>query len=134
MLCDIVPTFNSLGVNRNGKQEHHPSDIGVEKGSLGTQNILIVDDQEESLEILGDQLRAAGWQVMLATNGKDALEKVETYRPRVIVLDMVMPEMDGFQVATLVKKNPNYQNIHVVAATSLCSPGDRERCLAAGLR
>jgi len=45
---------------------------------------------------------------------------------------MMMPEMDGFQVARCVKENPDYQNIRVVAATSLCSPGDRDRCLAAG--
>jgi len=132
MLCDIVPNFKSFSVNGNGKGEHYPSDIGVEKGSVGTQKILIVDDQEESLEILGDELRAAGWQVMLARNGKEALEKVETYRPQVIVLDMVMPEMDGFEVARCVKENPDYQNIRVVAATSLCSPRDRDRCLAAG--
>src|SRR5207249_403262 len=132
MLCEIVPNFKPLGVNGNGKGEHYPSHIGVEKGSTGMQKILIVDDQEENLELLGDQLRAAGWEVILAKNGKEALEKVETYRPQVIVLDMIMPEMDGFRVARCVKENPDYQNIRVVAATSLCSPGDRDRWPAAG--
>ena len=104
----------------------------METGTMKMQKILVVDDQEENLELLGHQLRAAGWQVSLAKNGKEALEKVEIYRPDVIVLDMMMPEMDGFQMARCVKENPDYQNIRVVAATSLCSPGDRDRCLAAG--
>jgi CheY-like chemotaxis protein len=132
MLCEIVPNFKSFGVNGNGNGEHRPSEIGMETGTIKMQKILVVDDQEENLELLGHQLRAAGWQVSLAKNGKEALEKVQIYRPHVIVLDMMMPEMDGFQVARCVKENPDYQNIHVVAATSLCGPGDRNRCLAAG--
>jgi len=74
----------------------------METGTMKIQKILVVDDQEENLELLGHQLRAAGWQVSLAKNGKEALEKVEIYRPHVIVLDMMMPEMDGFQVASLL--------------------------------
>src|SRR5438093_1557328 len=132
MLCAIVPNFKPFGVNGNNNGDHRPNEIGMETATTKMQKILVVDDQEENLELLGDQLRAAGWEVILAKNGKEALEKVETYRPQVIVLDMIMPEMDGFRVARCVKQNPDYQNIRVVAATSLCSPGDRDRCLAAG--
>jgi CheY-like chemotaxis protein len=132
ILCEIVPNFHPVGLNGNGDGDHRPSDIGAETGATKMQKILIVDDHEENLEFLGHQLRAVGWQVVLAKNGKEALERIATHRPHVIVLDMVMPEMDGFQVAKFVKDNPEYRGIRVVAATSLSNPGDRNRCLAAG--
>src|SRR5713226_374302 len=96
------------------------------------QKVLVVDDQEANLEFLDHQLKRAGWQVILASNGKEALEKTEMHRPHVIVLDIVMPDMDGFQVARFIKENPDYQNIRIIAATSLTSAADRHRCFAAG--
>jgi CheY-like chemotaxis protein len=70
--------------------------------------------------------------VITATNGQEALEKVVSAKPDAIVLDMVMPEMDGFEVARTLKSQVDYRDIPIVAATSLWSRGDRERCLAAG--
>ena len=66
------------------------------------------------------------------SDGKDALESVKTSRPDAIVLDMLMPVMDGFQVVQSLKSHPDYQTIPILAATSLFSRKDRERCLAAG--
>jgi CheY-like chemotaxis protein len=99
---------------------------------MNTQKILIVDDEMEILGRLSALLRSSGWNVITANNGQEALESVKTSRPEAIVLDMVMPEMDGFQVARTLKSNPEFQNIPILAATSLCGRGDRERCLAAG--
>ena len=132
MLCAIVPNFKPFGVNGNNNGDHRPNEIGMETATTTMQKILVVDDHEDILETLGHQLTEAGWQVVLAKNGKEALQKLETYRPNVIVLDMMMPEMDGFQVARSVKQNPDYKDIRIVAATTLCSRADRDRCLAAG--
>ena len=132
MLCAIVPNFKSFGVNGNNNGDHRPNEIGMETATTTMQKILVVDDHEDILETLGHQLTEAGWQVVLAKNGKEALQKLETYRPNVIVLDMMMPEMDGFQVARSVKQNPDYKDIRIVAATTLYSRADRDRCLAAG--
>jgi two-component system OmpR family response regulator len=99
---------------------------------MRAQKILIVDDEVEILERLSHSLRASGWNVITATNGRDGLEKVMSGRPDAIVLDMLMPEMDGFQVARTLKSHPDYRGIPIVAATSLCGRGDRDRCLAAG--
>ena len=96
------------------------------------RKILVVDNEAQILEHLSRLLTASGWRVTTAINGKDALEKVKTSRPDAIVLDMIMPEMDGFQVARSLKSDPDYRNIPIVAATSLSSRADRERCLAAG--
>jgi CheY-like chemotaxis protein len=99
---------------------------------MNMQKILIVDDETEILGRLSGLLRSSGWDVITATNGQDALESVKTSRPEAIVLDMMMPEVDGFQLARTLKSNPEFQNIPILAATSLCGRGDRERCLAAG--
>jgi CheY-like chemotaxis protein len=99
---------------------------------MNTQKILIVDDETENLGRLSALLRSSGWDVITAANGQDALESVKTSRPEAIVLDMIMPEMDGFQVARRLKSNPEFQNIPILAATGLCGRGNRERCLAAG--
>jgi CheY-like chemotaxis protein len=99
---------------------------------VNTRKILIVDDQVEILERLSHLLKGSGWNVITATNGQEALMKVKLGRPDAIVLDMIMPEMDGFEVARTLKSHPSYRAIPIVAATSLYGRGDRERCLAAG--
>jgi CheY-like chemotaxis protein len=99
---------------------------------MNMRTILIVDDEMKSRELLSRVLGGSGWDVITANNGRDALEKIKISRPHVIVLDMTMPEMDGFEVARSLKTNPEYQTIPIIAATGLCGRGDRERCLAAG--
>ena len=99
---------------------------------MNGQKILIVDDETAILERLSGLLRASGWSVITASNGREALEKVTAGRPDAIVLDMIMPEMDGFQLARSLKSHLDYRNIPILAATSLCSGADRKRCLAAG--
>src|SRR6266508_1965499 len=99
---------------------------------MNMRTILIVDDEMKSRELLTRVLGGSGWDVITANNGRDALEKIKISRPHVIVLDMTMPEMDGFEVARSLKSNPEYRTIPILAATGLCSWGDRQRCLAAG--
>jgi CheY-like chemotaxis protein len=99
---------------------------------MNMRTILVVDDEMKSRELLGQVLRGSGWDVITANNGRDALEKIKISRPHAIVLDMTMPEMNGFEVARSLKSNPEYQTIPILAATGLCSWGDRQRCLAAG--
>jgi CheY-like chemotaxis protein len=102
------------------------------EGQMRSLKILLVDDHRENLEFLSQHFESRGWEVILANNGREALEKVRTSRPTAIILDMVMPEMDGFEVVKSLRKDPNYRDIPVLAATALTRPGDRDRCLAAG--
>jgi two-component system OmpR family response regulator len=99
---------------------------------MNSQKILIVDDEAQIAERLSGLLGAFGWNVACALSGRDALEKIKLDRPDAIVLDMIMPEMDGFEVAHSLKCHPEYRNIPIVAATSLLGRADRARCLAAG--
>jgi CheY-like chemotaxis protein len=99
---------------------------------MNTRRILIVDDEVEILERLSHLLKEAGWRVTTATNGLEALKKIRSRRPDAIVLDMIMPEMDGFELTRTLKSHPSYRAIPIVAATSLYGRGHRERCLAVG--
>lgn len=106
--------------------------VTKERAQMNSRKILLVDDHRENLELIGRDLESLGWEVIIANNGREALEKVKANRPLAIVLDMVMPEMDGFEVVKSLKKDPSYRDIPVLAATALTRPGDRDRCLAAG--
>ncbi len=78
------------------------------------------------------ELEVLGYAVVVAQDGIEAVEKAVEEPPDVIIMDMIMPKMDGFQAASSIRQNPKTKNIPILAATALARPGDRERCLESG--
>ena len=99
---------------------------------MSLEKILVVEDNMDNLELLQLQLKFLGWDSVPARSGDEALEKLENLVPGLILVDMVMPHMDGFELARSLKKNPKYRDVPILAVTALAMPGDRERCLRAG--
>ena len=97
-----------------------------------SKKILVVEDSCHLRELLGKILTSRGWDPILAESGREALAKLECQPPRVILMDMRLPDISGFALAAILKKHPVYRNIPILAATG--SPDDiaRQRCLAAG--
>lgn len=83
------------------------------------KKILIVDDEKDVLSMLEKRLTAKGYFVIAATNGKDALILANSKRPDIIVLDILMPGMDGPEVATRLKESPKTKDIPVMFLTCL---------------
>ena len=81
--------------------------------------VLIVDDVPENLSLLHDSLDEAGYTVLVATNGENALQRARKSRPDVILLDALMPGMDGFEVARCLKADFSTQNIPIIFMTGL---------------
>ena len=94
--------------------------------------ILIVDDQPASLKLLSAKLGNEYYQTLTAENGATALEAVERDAPDLVLLDVMMPGMNGFEVCQRIKKNPETMHIPVVIITALDSRQDRIRGLEAG--
>ena len=81
--------------------------------------ILIVDDTPDNLRVLIDLLEASGFETRVATNGRDAVRIADLVRPSVILLDILMPEMDGFDTCTRIKSNPDTADIPVIFLSAL---------------
>src|SRR5213594_2426940 len=82
---------------------------------MGSHKILVVDDQKEFLELLALQLGRIGWEAIFAGSGREALEKVKGVRPTAILLDMRMPGMSGLELARLLKNDPDYRDVPILA-------------------
>ncbi|MGY6530757.1 MAG: response regulator [Cyanobacterium sp.] len=80
--------------------------------------ILIVDDLKVNLKLLSYILEAKGYQSNSALNGKDALEKLTVLTPDLILLDLMMPEMNGLEVCEKIKSNPDYRDIPIIFLTA----------------
>jgi CheY-like chemotaxis protein len=96
-------------------------------------SVLLVEDNRSNLEMLSCYLRIRGWEVRTAENGIEAIALVKRQRPDVILMDVQMPEMDGLQATRLLRAEPRSRLIPIIAVTALAMPGDRERCLEAGM-
>lgn len=94
--------------------------------------ILVVEDSKTQAEQLRHFLEQQGFAVSVAGNGKSALKAIRTQRPTVIISDVVMPEMDGFEFCKTVKSNPEWREIPVILVTSLGHPRDVIKGLQAG--
>jgi len=94
--------------------------------------ILVVDDECRNLRLMEALLIPLGMEVILARDGEEALRKVRENPPDVILLDIMMPKMDGFEVAARLKKDEGARIIPIVMVTSLKEVGDRVRALEAG--
>jgi CheY-like chemotaxis protein len=99
---------------------------------LLSKNILVVEDYCHLRELLGRILASRGWEPILAASGREALAKLECQTPRIILMDMRLPDISGFRLAAILKKNPVYRNIPILAATGFPDDIARQRCLSAG--
>lgn len=97
-----------------------------------SRKILIVEDSCDLREMLGTVLTARGWNAILAESGRKALDKLERETPSVILMDMRMPDMNGFELATILKNHRVYRSIPILAATAFPDDIARQRCLSAG--
>ena len=76
--------------------------------------ILVIDDEISIVEMLGEFLVEEGWQVMTASNGQEGLERLASARPAVVVSDVMMPVLDGWELCRRMQADPRYQSIPVV--------------------
>lgn len=98
----------------------------------GKPKILIADDEEKNLKVMGYILQKYGYDYDTAANGREALKKAGKYSPDIILLDVMMPEMDGYEVCRRIKESEALRNIPVVMITSLSSKEDRIKGIEAG--
>ncbi len=87
--------------------------------------VLVVEDSVTQREMITDLLRGSGLEVTVATDGVEALEKVQNQRPDLVVLDIVMPRMNGYEVCRRLKADPKTQNVPVVMCSSKGEEFDR---------
>lgn len=97
-----------------------------------THRILIVDDNLQNCELLEAYLAELDCQVEMANDGRQALDKVASFRPDLILLDVMMPKMSGFEVCRHLKSSAEHKGIMVLMVTALNELGDIERAVESG--
>ena len=94
--------------------------------------ILLVEDHEEIWDFLSRRLKRRGYDVLLAHDGQEAVEKTRSERPDVVLLDMNLPVMDGWTAARTLKADPDTATVPLIALTAHAMSGDRDKALEAG--
>ena len=94
--------------------------------------ILIADDNQANVELLEAYLAEIDCDVQVAKDGQDTLERVALFQPDLILLDVMMPKLSGFEVCKAIKENPNTRGTMILMVTALNELGDIERAVAAG--
>jgi two-component system cell cycle response regulator DivK len=96
------------------------------------RKILIVEDNQDSRELVVKVLKNKGYQTIEAADGEEALEKTATERPDLILLDISIPKIDGYEVAKRLKSQEEFKDIPIVALTAHAMKGDREKVIVSG--
>ncbi|MDX1996053.1 MAG: response regulator [bacterium] len=94
--------------------------------------ILVVEDNEMNLDMLSRRLERRGHEIIIATDGAQGVDMAQREKPELILMDMSLPVLDGWQATRQIKSNPDIKHIPIIALTAHAIAGDREKCLAAG--
>ncbi|MBL8090416.1 MAG: response regulator [Anaerolineales bacterium] len=94
--------------------------------------VLIVEDNMDTYELVRFILEKNGYEVFLAVNGRDGVNAATKQKPDLIVMDLSMPEMDGWTATRLIKENKQTSSIPLIALTAHVLPGDRQRAVDSG--
>ncbi len=95
-------------------------------------HILVIEDNEQNMYLMTFLLERSGFVVLRAENGREGIRLAVEHRPHAILLDIQLPELDGYAVAREIRKCPTLLRVPIIAVTSYAMPGDKERILAAG--
>ncbi len=94
--------------------------------------ILLVDDEPSIVKMVGKRLEVEGFEVIVAMDGQDALAKARTENPQLIVLDLMLPKLNGYEVCTMLKQDTRYQKIPIIIFTAKTQEKDEKMALECG--
>jgi two-component system cell cycle response regulator DivK len=94
--------------------------------------ILYVEDNHDNRNLIRRVLEAEGYEMAEAINAEDAMKKIHSVRPNLILMDINMPDMDGYTLTARIKATPGFATVPIVAVTANVMRGDREKSLEAG--
>jgi CheY-like chemotaxis protein len=100
--------------------------------TTATSRILIADDNEQNVELLDAYLSGLDVETAVAVDGQDVLDKVSAFDPHLILLDIMMPKLSGFEVCQQLKSDPATRGIMILMVTALNELGDIERAVESG--
>lgn len=129
-MLDEVSLF--LHLVEDGKRDKHQM-LNKLNNVLSGKTVLVVDDDVRNIYSLTKALESVKMKVITAIDGKEALKAMQGNKNiDVVLLDMMMPNMDGYETASVIRKNKNWKNLPVIAVTAKAMTGDRDKCINAG--
>ena len=96
------------------------------------EKVLIIEDNEQNIYLMNFLLEKNGFDVIKAMDGPSGIESARSSMPDLILLDIQLPGMNGYEVAAVLRKDKNLDAIPIIAVTSYAMPGDREKALESG--
>jgi two-component system, cell cycle response regulator DivK len=127
-----VTTTPETAQSELAKLDMNPSASDINWQDPKTWIVLVVDDERDNLEVVAESLEFNGAVTKTAKNGAAAIEMLQTFKPNIILMDLSMPVMDGWETRRRIKDNPETQHIPILALSAHAMSGDKERAIAAG--
>jgi len=131
IILDMLAMLRAAAMSRPRQQMDAMAEEAKEQKA--TRTVMVVDDSVTVRKVTSRLLERHGYEVVLAKDGLDAITKLEDIRPDIMLLDIEMPRMDGFEVASLVRHNPNLVGLPIIMITSRTGEKHRERAFQIGV-
>ncbi|MCD4778734.1 MAG: response regulator, partial [Desulfobacterales bacterium] len=129
----IMDTFGKKRLKIEEKEKHITTRASIYKNFLRGIRILVAEDNPTNQEIALAILEGAGIVVEIANNGKKAVEALQRSRFDAVLMDIQMPEMDGYEATKIIRKDSRFKSLPIIAMTAHAMKGDEEKCLEAGM-
>ncbi len=133
LLLDTIMNVFGKAVPEISSDARARASEALDAANIRGARILIAEDNEINREVAKEILEGAGVVVHMARNGKEAVEAVHESEFHAVLMDIQMPEMDGFEATRLIRSDARFKNLPIIAMTAHAMRGDREKCLAGGM-
>lgn len=95
-------------------------------------HIMVIEDNPTNMKLASNALEICGFEICCAANAKEALDKMPSFEPDVILMDIQLPDIDGLSLTRQIKQDPRLKHAFIIAITAYATKGDKEKTLAAG--
>ncbi|HPZ10139.1 MAG TPA: response regulator [Candidatus Eremiobacteraeota bacterium] len=99
---------------------------------MSQKKILLVDDEPNIIKSLNYVLQKKGFAVLCASNGEEAIDRIRSFKPDIVLLDIMMPKKNGYDVCEEIRKEDNFKNLYIIMLTARGQSIDKEKGLHAG--